>query len=107
MPLQLSIIVPAYNEAHRLPPFLLLARPYLDSVVANNYEIIVVDDGSHDGLDQVLSAQATLWPELQFIRYTLNQGKGAAIRRGMQASSGGLLLVCDADGACPIEAERG
>ncbi|MBZ5580582.1 MAG: glycosyltransferase, partial [Acidobacteriia bacterium] len=45
--LSLSVVVPAYNESHRLPATLAAIRPYLDSRFAS-YEVIVVDDGSAD-----------------------------------------------------------
>src|SRR3990170_6089548 len=46
----LSVVIPAYNEARRLPPYLASVRRYLDKRYPDGYEVIVVDDGSGDGL---------------------------------------------------------
>jgi len=101
----LSVIIPAYNEARRLPPYLASVRTYLDAHYPDGYEVIVVDDGSRDGLPDVLSAAAADWPELVVMRHPANRGKGAAVRTGMLAARGELLLFADADGATPIDQE--
>ena len=104
MDIALSVIIPAYNEARRLPPYLASVRQYLDERYPGRYEVIVVDDGSRDGLSDVLAPPAD-WPELVVMRHPTNQGKGAAVRNGMLASRGQLLLFADADGATPIDQE--
>lgn len=101
----LSLVLPAYNEARRLPPFLAAVRAYLDRHYPAAYEAIVVDDGSQDGLDQVLARVAAEWPLLRVIRHEHNQGKGAAVRTGVLASRGARVLFADADGATPIDQE--
>jgi dolichyl-phosphate beta-glucosyltransferase len=101
----LSLILPAYNEAHRLPPFLTTVRAYLDQHYPGCYEVIVVDDGSQDGLDRVLAQVAADWPALRPLRHERNQGKGAAVRTGVLASRGQRVLFADADGATPIDQE--
>ena len=98
----LSLILPAYNEAARLPPFLATVHAYLDGL-GQTYELIVVDDGSRDTLADELERQALAWPQLRVLRHPQNQGKGAAVRTGVLASRGELLLFADADGATPIE----
>lgn len=103
----LSVIIPAYNEARRLPPYLASVREYLDAHYPGGYEAIVVDDGSRDGLPDVLSALTADWPELAVIRHPVNRGKGAAVRTGMLAARGQRLLFADADGATPIDQEAG
>lgn len=104
-PIALSVILPAYNEAARLPPHLAAVRQYLQARYSDRYEVIVVDDGSGDGLANVLDGLAAAWPQLRVIRHAQNQGKGAAVRTGMLAAGGALLLFADADGATPIEEE--
>ena len=101
----LSIVIPAYNESRRLPPFLADVRRYCDGLGSLDYEIIIVDDGSTDGMREVLTGIARQWRRLGVIGHRDNQGKGAAIRSGLRASRGELVLVADADGSTPIEEE--
>ena len=105
MGIALSVILPAFNEAVRLPPFLVSVREYLDRRYRDAYEVIVVDDGSRDGMAGVLRTVAADWPELVVIEHSANRGKGAAVRTGMLAARGELLLFADADGATPIDQE--
>ena len=98
----LSIVVPAYNEARRLPPFLQRTVTYLDQRRLS-YEILVVDDGSQDHTAQTVELLAQQSPAVRLIQSTSNRGKGAAVRRGMQAARGAMQLFADADGATPIE----
>jgi len=105
MTLALSTILPAYNEAERLPPFLDSVRRHLDEHYQGRYEVIVVDDGSCDNLADVLKAAAVDWSELVVITHGKNRGKGAAVRTGMLAAKGERMLFADADGATPIDQE--
>jgi len=105
MELSLSLVIPAYNEARRLPPYLTLVRRHFDARYPGGYEVIVVDDGSRDGLADVLASLAGGWPELSVMRHPVNRGKGAAVRTGMLAAEGSRLLFADADGATPIDQE--
>ncbi|XP_010253173.1 PREDICTED: dolichyl-phosphate beta-glucosyltransferase-like isoform X2 [Nelumbo nucifera] len=104
----ISLIIPAYNEEHRLPGTLDETMNYLQQRAAKDksfsYEVVIVDDGSTDG---------TLRVAFDFVRrYTIenvrvillgrNHGKGEAIRSGMLHSRGELLLMLDADGATKI-----
>jgi dolichyl-phosphate beta-glucosyltransferase len=102
----LSVVIPAYNEAIRLPPYLLSIREYLERTLAGNYEVVVVDDGSQDGLSDLLEKRRVEWPQLCLHRHRANRGKGAAVRTGMLAARGTFLLFADADGATPIEEEQ-
>jgi len=94
-----SVVIPAYNEALRLPPF-------LDTVVAyfegrdEPYEVVVVDDGSRDGTSAVVEARR--YPSVRILRRERNAGKGAAVRTGMLSARGAYRLFADADGATPI-----
>lgn len=99
----LSVVIPAYNEARRLPPYLEAVRKHLDERFGSDYEVIVVDDGSRDELPRVLEEAAANWPQLRSIRHAENRGKGAAVRTGMLAAAGRYVLFADADGATPIE----
>lgn len=101
----LSLVLPAYNEAGRLPPYLTAVRQHFDRRYGDGYEVIVVDDGSEDGLVPLLERSGADWPQLRWLRHPHNQGKGAAVRTGILAAEGRLLLFADADGATPIEEE--
>lgn len=98
----LSLIIPAYNEAQRLPLFLRQVITYLDRQ-SRSYEILVVDDGSDDGTAPAAEQTAHRCPHMRLIQLPCNRGKGAAVRRGMQAARGALQLFADADGATPIQ----
>jgi dolichyl-phosphate beta-glucosyltransferase len=105
MGVRLSLVIPAYNEVSRLPLYLAAIRGYLGAEGAPTCEVIVVDDGSSDGLSGILGQLATDWPQLCLVRHDRNRGKGAAVRTGMLAAAGDWLLFADADGATPIEEE--
>ncbi|HEY7599451.1 MAG TPA: dolichyl-phosphate beta-glucosyltransferase [Candidatus Limnocylindrales bacterium] len=98
----LSLVIPAYNEALRLPPTLARIREYLDSQ-PDGYEVLVVDDGSGDDTVAVAEAVASEWPQLQVLRLPENRGKGAAVREGMLHARGALRAFSDADLSTPIE----
>ncbi|MBI2158861.1 MAG: glycosyltransferase family 2 protein [Candidatus Rokubacteria bacterium] len=97
--LRWSVVIPAFNEADRLPR-------YLDEVVGyfegrgEPSEVIVVDDGSTDGTPEVVEARHH--PSVRVLRLGRNSGKGAAVRAGMLAARGAFRLFTDADGATPI-----
>lgn len=98
----ISIIIAAYNEERRLPDTLGRIARYLDSR-GTAYEIIVVDDGSRDRTAAVSGQAALLIPRIETIRYVKNRGKGYALRTGVLASRGELVLLSDADLSTPIE----
>lgn len=98
----LSIVIPAYNESDRLQPFLERTTCFLNLRRAP-YELLVVDDGSRDNTADIVERFAASNPSVRLIRSARNMGKGAAVRRGIQAASGRLQLFADADGATPIE----
>jgi dolichyl-phosphate beta-glucosyltransferase len=105
VPPSLSLVLPAYHEAQRLPPYLALVQTHLAAHYPDRHEAIVVDDGGGDALEAALAPLAAGWPQLRVIGHAENQGKGAAVRTGMLAAAGDLLLFADADGATPIEEE--
>jgi dolichyl-phosphate beta-glucosyltransferase len=94
---QLSVVIPAYNEADRLPPTLERVFTYLRGRDAS-FEVIVVDDGSRDEtVARARAAGATVLPN------EVNRGKGYSVRRGMLAARGARRLMTDADLSTPIE----
>ena len=98
-----SIVIPAYNEEKRIPATL---TRILEYAKAKPYpvEILVADDGSQDetidAAEKILKSSSISY---QVLRAPKNQGKGAAVRRGMQAASGEHRLFTDADLSTPIE----
>lgn len=99
----LSVILPALDESRRLPPYLQAVREYLDRDFGLTYEVIVVDDGSRDATAGVVADLVEHWPQLRLLRHRQNRGKGAAVRTGVLAAGGDMMLFADADGAAPID----
>ena len=94
-----SVVIPAFNEADRLPPFLETVVTYFEGR-DEPYEVIVVDDGSTDGTAEIVEARRLA--SVRVLRLPSNMGKGAAVRAGMLAAKGAYRLFADADGATPI-----
>jgi len=90
--LALTVIIPAYNEHGRIGNILsvLLQAQFVD-------EVIVVDDGSTDGMDTEVLQIAQGNPHLKLIRQNVNRGKGQAILSGLRATTSPVLLLLDAD----------
>ncbi|MFI9760871.1 glycosyltransferase [Streptomyces sp. NPDC051963] len=99
----LSVVIPAYNEERRLGPTLDAIAGYLgeDEGRWGDWEIIVVDDGSTDGTRDIVSGRPD--PRVRLVTSPRNRGKGHALRLGVGASLGRRVLVTDADLAAPIE----
>jgi dolichyl-phosphate beta-glucosyltransferase len=96
-----SIVIPAFNEAERLPRYLDEVVQYFDGR-GEPYEILVVDDGSTDDTAQIVEAVGRTHRSVRVLRLGRNQGKGGAVRAGMLAARGRYRLFADADGATPI-----
>jgi len=89
---QLSVIVPLYNERATVRELLrrVLAQPMTK-------EIIVIDDCSTDGSVDLVAAMAQQEPAVRLLRQERNQGKGAAVRRGIEEARGEIVVIQDAD----------
>lgn len=98
---ELSVIIPAYNEQHRIKNTLLSIWNFFKNEKINA-EIIVVDDGSTDETGRIVESQKDVIPNLTLIRLKKNLGKGNAIKTGVMASNGKLILMTDADNSTPI-----
>jgi dolichyl-phosphate beta-glucosyltransferase len=97
----LSVVIPAYNEQARIGASLDRALAWLDER-GEDYELIVADDGSTDTTCALVEARAARHPRLKLLRLP-HRGKGGAVRGGMLAAQGRLVLFSDADLATPIE----
>ncbi|MGH9773838.1 MAG: dolichyl-phosphate beta-glucosyltransferase [Candidatus Acidiferrales bacterium] len=100
--LELSIIIPAYNEENRLPQTLARILYYIRArhVAA---EVIVVDDGSSDATAQIAEDWHTEHPSVRLVSNGRNRGKGFTVRHGMLEARGRIALFTDADLSTPIE----
>ena len=103
MIMNLSIIIPAYNEEKRLGRTLEEIRTYFQDKDCV-YEVIIVDDGSSDNTtfvasDSLLAKES----KLKVVKNEINRGKGFSVRRGMADAIGELILFSDADLSTPIE----
>ncbi|MBP7228355.1 MAG: glycosyltransferase family 2 protein, partial [Longilinea sp.] len=89
--MKLSVIIPVYNEAQTMRE---IVRRVLDTGLVS--EVVVVDDGSTDGTREIL-AELDGKQGVRVILHERNQGKGAAVRTGLQNAIGDVLLIQDAD----------
>jgi dolichyl-phosphate beta-glucosyltransferase len=96
------VVVPAYNEAPRIVRTLERLWDYLEGQ-PYRWSVTVVSDGSTDGTDTLVADFARATPGFAVVAYAPNRGKGYAVRRGMLAVDGDLILFMDADLATPIE----
>ena len=99
--IDLSVIVPAYNEAIRLPNTLTRLHEYL-SASALAYEVIVALDGPNDATRDVLNRLANKIDALRIIDRQMNRGKGFTVKEGMLAARGRIRLFTDADNSTDI-----
>jgi dolichyl-phosphate beta-glucosyltransferase len=96
----LSIVIPAYNEEARLPAALEELLGWL-SAQAYSYEVVVVENGSHDHTWQIAAAYAEQFPQVQAVQCQ-QRGKGLAVRQGMLAARGEYRFMCDVDFSMPV-----
>ena len=98
----LSVVIPAYNEAERLPHTLSATKAYLEK---QNYtwEIAVVDDGSKDKTADLVRSASVVDSRIHLLQYGNNRGKGYAVRYGMTHVTGKYRLFMDADNSTTID----
>lgn len=96
----LSIVIPAYNEEHRLPKTLEQVFAFLETQTYRA-EVFVVENGSQDRTLDIARAFSEKYPQLCVLREEA-RGKGLAVKRGMLAASGEYRFMCDADFSMPV-----
>jgi len=96
-PLDISTVLPAYNEAENIERVTAAACDVLRAL-CGRFEVIIVDDGSHDATAERAEALARAHPEVRLVRHPQNRGYGAALRSGFDAATLPWLFFTDADG---------
>jgi len=101
-----SIVIPAYNEAARIPATL---REVVECIRKNGWfaEVIVVDDGSSDATAEVVRSFAATAPEVRLMQNPGNRGKGYSVRSGLLQAHGEVVMFTDADLSAPMEEAQG
>lgn len=94
----ISIVIPAFNEAGAIEPTLTALQEMIDSS-GLTAEIIVVDDGSTDGTGDLVEA----FDGVRLIRHRQNRGYGASLKTGIRQASHPYIVITDADGTYPID----
>jgi len=98
--IDLSIIIPAYNETNRIQTALLDLFSFLVTT-SWHYEVTIVDDGSTDGTSELVKDLMPTFKGLSLISLPNNQGKGAAVKAGILPAKGNVVMFLDADGSTP------
>ncbi|MGH9321326.1 MAG: glycosyltransferase family 2 protein [Vicinamibacteria bacterium] len=92
----LTVVFPAYNDAGTIASMVVAAR-LAARRLADDYEIVVVNDGSADHTAEVLSELESVFPELHVVHHGKNRGYGGALRTGFQTASKELIFYTDGD----------
>jgi glycosyltransferase involved in cell wall biosynthesis len=93
----ITVLMPAFNEAPNLVEIVPRTLQVLQNL-APHYEVVVVDDGSHDSTADAMAELGTRYPELRMLRLRRNFGKSAALQAGFDHARGAVIVLMDADG---------
>ena len=102
-PIEVTVVVPVYNEEAVLPLLVARLRPVLDAI-GGRYEVLAIDDGSTDASPVLLQRFRREWPALRVLRLRANAGHQAAISAGLMRARGAFVVTIDADLQDPPEA---
>src|SRR6185503_5762128 len=94
--LELSVVVPVFNERDNVVPLIEEIVAALEGRVA--YEIVYVDDASRDDTLAVLREARTRFPQLRVVRHLSQSGQSTAVRNGVKAARGAWIATLDGDG---------
>ncbi len=92
-----SIVVPFFDEEENVAHLLAELRAVCDAI-GNAYEVIVVNDGSHDTTGRRLDEAAKSWPEARAFHFRSNHGQAAALFFGLKRAAGAIVVTLDGDG---------
>lgn len=103
---EISVVIPAKNEAENIESLL----DGIDAALAPgagssgyDYEVIVIDDASDDGMAAILAARVARAPRLRVLRHDRSGGQSAAVHSGVRAAQGSIIATLDGDGQNPPE----
>lgn len=99
----LSIVVPAYNEAHGLPDFHAHLIKSLEAIPHAHFEILYCDDGSTDQTAELVRNWIVKDKRIKLIKLSRNFGKESALTAGIHMAGGDAIILIDADGQHPVE----
>ncbi len=102
-PLKFSLVLPTYNESENIEKIVNILTQLLDTIILQQYELIVVDDNSPDFTWKTALDLVSQYPQLQVIHRTEEKGLSTAVIRGWQIAKGEILGVIDADLQHPPE----
>ena len=101
--MKVSLVIPMYNESSIIDGAIKTFSEYLKSKY-EDWELIFVDDGSKDGCGDSVKAASEKEPRIRLEGYSDNRGKGCAVRTGMLAATGDIVVFTDCDNAYGEEA---
>lgn len=101
--LDLSLIIPCYNEAEGIPAMQTRLKEIVPQLcAAQTVELVLVDDGSSDNTYQLLQSAFGSWPNVRIVQHERNRGLGQALRTGFANARGAIIVTCDSDGTYPF-----
>ena len=103
MGIDISIVIPAYNEESRIVPTMEKIIDFVQNREHKSFEIVVVDDGSSDKTADVVKGFAAHAPYIRLLKNEINSGKGASVKKGVMDARGDVIYFTDADLSTPIE----